>query len=206
MNIIKTIAFVVLIILAANHAYSQTDKKVNDANGLEVGNEAPMFNAIDADSTKFSLREAIAKGPVVLIFYRGYWCPVCNKHLGSIQDSLKMIEAVGAKVIAVSPEQPEYLDKMADKTGAEFTLLYDKDYKIAEAYDVDFNPTKTQLFTYNVILGGKLKKTHSDDSQRLPIPATYIIDTNGKIIWRQFDHNYKNRSSVKEILNALKSR
>jgi len=60
-----------------------------------------------------------------------------------------------------------------------------------------------QLFTYNVILGGKLKSTHSDESQRLPIPATYIIGENGKIIWRQFDHDYKKRSSVKEILKAL---
>lgn len=182
---------------------SQTEKTVTDANGLAVGENAPMFKALDADSSIFSLDEAIKEGPVVLIFYRGFWCPVCNKHLGSIQDSLKMIEQSGARVIAVSPEKPEYLDKMATKSEAEFTLLYDEDYKIAEAYDVNFNPSSMQLFTYNVILRGNLKNTHSDESQRLPIPATYIIDSNGKIIWRQFDHDYKKRSSVKEILDAL---
>ncbi len=182
---------------------SQTEKKVADAHGLVVGENAPMFTAIDADSTIFALANAIKDGPIVLIFYRGFWCPVCNKHLGAIQDSLKMIEEAGAKVIAISPEKPEYLDKMATKTNAEFTLLYDEEYKIAEAYDVDFNPSSMQLFTYNVILGGKLKSTHSDDSQRLPIPATYIVNKEGKIIWRQFDHNYKKRSSVKDILTAL---
>ena len=182
---------------------SQTIKSVNDAKGLAVGQIAPLFVAIDADSIKFSLEDTLEKKPVVLIFYRGYWCPVCNKHLSAIQDSLKMIEDAGAKVIAISPEKPEYLNRMSEKTGAEFTLLYDEDYKIAEAYDVNFMPSGTQLFTYNVILRGHLKDTHSDKSQRLPIPATYIINQDGIIAWRQFDPNYKNRSSVEEILNAL---
>ncbi len=206
MNIIKTLILTLIVITMAEVGVSQTKRSVNDAQGLAVGTDAPMFKALDADSTVFSLKQTIKNGPVVLIFYRGFWCPVCNKHLGKIQDSLKLIEEAGAKVVAISPEQPEYLNKMAKKTKAEFTLLYDENYKVAEAYDVDFSPTKTELFTYNVILGGKLKKTHSDESQRLPIPATYIIDEQGKIIWRQFDHDYKKRSSVKDILTALQDR
>ncbi len=182
---------------------SQTHKSVNDAHGLNVGAMAPMFKAIDADSIEFLLEGALKNRPVVLIFYRGFWCPVCNKHLSSIQDSLKMIEETGARVIAISPEKPEYLDKMAERTAARYTLLYDEDYKISEAYDVNFMPSGTQLFTYNVILRGHLKDTHSDKSQRLPIPATYIINQDGVIAWRQFDPNYKKRSSVEEILIAL---
>ena len=92
---------------------------------------------------------------------------------------------------------------MANKTGAKFTLLYDEEYKIANAYDVTFTPSSKQLFTYNKFLGANLKETHSDDSQRLPIPATYIIEQNGTIVWRQFNPDYKNRSSVKEIINNL---
>lgn len=184
---------------------AQTEKSADEVHGIEVGTKAPMFTAIDADSSQFSLEEAIRSGPVVMIFYRGFWCPVCNKHLGSIQDSLKMIEEAGATVVAVSPEKPEYLDKMTDKTGAQFTLLYDEGYKIADAYDVTFKPGAMQLFTYNVMLGAKLKETHSDDSQRLPIPATYIVDQNGSIAWRQFDPDYKERSTVNGILKALSS-
>ncbi len=200
--LIKTITAIILI-MNVSTMNSQTERNAKDAHGIDVGDNAPMFKAMDADTNQFSLEDAIKKSPVVIIFYRGFWCPVCNKHLGSIQDSLKMIEEAGAKVIAISPEKPEYLDKMAEKTGAQFTLLYDEDYKIANAYDVTFKPTSMQLFTYNTILGGKLKKTHSDDSQRLPIPATYIVNQKGIISWRQFDPDYKNRSSVKEILNAL---
>jgi len=182
---------------------SQTDRSVNDAQGLNIGVDAPFFRALDADSNEFSLSETLQEQPVVLIFYRGFWCPVCNKHLGSMQDSLKLIEDMGAKVIAISPENPEYLDKMAQKTGAEFTLLYDEDYKIADAYDVTFKPTSMQLFTYNTLLGGKLKKTHSDESQKLPIPATFIINQKGIIVWRQFNPDYKKRASVDDILKAL---
>ncbi len=182
---------------------SQTNRNINHAYGLPVGADAPLFTALDANSNAFNLEKTLQQKPVVLIFYRGFWCPVCNKHLGSIQDSLSMIEAAGAKVIAISPEKPDYLDKMAQKTGARFTLLYDEGYLIADAYDVTFKPTSAQLFTYNVVLGAKLKKTHSDQSQRLPIPATFIINREGKISWRQFNPDYKKRASVKEIINAL---
>jgi len=198
----KTTVTLILLIMFSI-AKSQTEHSINEAHGLPVGATAPMFTAMDADSNDFNLEKALQQKPVVLIFYRGFWCPVCNKHLGAIQDSLSMIEATGAKVIAISPEKPDYLNKMAEKTGARFTLLYDEGYLIADAYDVTFKPTSSQLFTYNVVLGAKLKKTHSDESQQLPIPATFIIAQNGKIHWRQFNPDYKKRASVKEILKAL---
>jgi peroxiredoxin len=200
----KNLIIILLLLFATSGVKSQEIKSVEQANGLSTGQKAPVFSALDADSTTFQLQKALENGPVVLIFYRGFWCPVCNKHLGSLQDSLRLIEETGAKVIAVSPEKPEFLDKMAQKTGAQFTLLYDEGYRIAKAYDVAYRPTRAKLFTYNVVLGGKLKKTHSDASQQLPIPATFIISRNGIIVWRQFNRDYKKRASVKEIVDALK--
>jgi peroxiredoxin len=208
MKIMKLKNLVIFTVLTAMAliVFSQTagGRKAKDAKGLAVGEKAPMFTALDADSSLFSLRTALEESPVVMIFYRGFWCPVCNKHLGNIQDSLKMIEASGVRVIAVSPEKPEYLDVMEEKTGAEFTLLYDEDYKISDAYDVTFKPGAMTLFTYNVVLGANMEETHSGDSQQLPIPATYLIDTDGRIVWRQFDPDYKNRSSVADILRAVR--
>ena len=200
----RTIYFGLLVLLSLS-INAQDLHSVNNAKGLPVGEQAPMFEALDADSNNFDLGATIKNSPVVIIFYRGFWCPVCNKHLSGIQDSLKMIEAMGVRVIAVSPEKPEFLGKMAEKSGAEFSLLYDEDYKIAAAYGVLYAPTRGQLFTYNTFLGGKLKKTHSDDSQQLPIPATYIINKEGVIVWRQFDPDYHNRSSVKDILSFFEN-
>ncbi len=202
MSILK-ITILATTILALVTFGSKTEKSEKEAQGLIVGEMAPVFKALDADSNLFSLEDALRNGPVVLVFYRGFWCPVCNKHLESIQDSLKMIEETGARVIAVSPEKPMYLEEMAERTEADFTLLYDEGYKIAEAYDVNFKPGAITLFTYNVVLGAKLKETHSDESQQLPIPATYIISQKGKIIWRQFDPDYHNRATVADMIKVL---
>jgi len=161
MKSILTALFLLFIMETIN---AQEYKSVNDAKGLKIGIKAPVFSTVDANGAVFILSEALKKSPVVLIFYRGHWCPVCNKHLSQIQDSLQLIYEKGAKVVTISPEKPEYLNKMAEKSGIGFTLLYDEDYRIAEAYDVNFKPDAKQLFVYNTMLNAKLKKTHSDDS------------------------------------------
>jgi peroxiredoxin len=197
-GIINLIIFFTMTNLAA-----QNYRKAKEANGLTVGQQAPDFQATDADGRTFQLSEELKKGPVVLIFYRGQWCPFCNKHLGEIQENLQQLMEKGATVVAVSPEKPEYLQKTAVKTGVRFSLLYDKDYQIADAYDVTFQPGSLSKIIYNTLLGAKLKEAHSDDSQQLPIPATYVIDRKGKIVWRHFDSDYKKRSTVDEIVRAL---
>jgi len=195
--------FTVVILGTSNKVMAQSTRSAEDAHGLAVGVKAPDFHAIDADSITYRLSEAIKKGPVVMIFYRGQWCPICNRHLAAVQDSLELITERGASVVAVSPQKPEYLKKMAGKTGATFRLLYDKSYAISDAYDVTFTPGIWQIIKYNIGLNAKLKKSQSADSQRLPIPATYLINRDGVIIWRQFDPDYKNRSTIKEILDHL---
>ncbi len=199
----KTLTITIGILFSMVNGFSQNIRSVEDANGLAVGSKAPLFIAIDANNKEYYLADNLKNGPVVVIFYRGEWCPICNRHLGNIQDSLTYITQRGATVIAVSPQKPDYLNKMAKKTEARFRFLYDEGYKISDAFDVTFTPTKKQLFVYNTGLNAKLSKSQSDESQRLPIPATYIIDRNGNIVWRQFDSNYKNRSTVKGILENL---
>ena len=106
-------------------------------------------------------------------------------------------------MIAVSPEKPELLKMTEEKTGITIRLLHDDGYKIADAFDVTFKPSTKQRLVYNTWLGADLKDAHSDDSERLPIPATFIINTQGIVAWRQFDIDYHNRSTVAEILNNL---
>lgn len=178
-------------------------KKISESNGLPVGAIAPNFSAIDYAKNNFELQKALAYGPVVLIFYRGQWCPVCNSHLSSIEKNLDQILAKGAKVVAISPEKPALINDMVEKTNAQFTLLHDQDYRIAKAYDVLFLPKKMERLMYNTVLGASLSKAHSDDSERLPVPATFIIGQNQKIIWRHFERDYKKRSKVSDILKHL---
>lgn len=178
-------------------------KKVKEAKGLQVGETVKDFSAVDLNDNVFTLREALKKGQVVVIFYRGQWCPFCNKHLKKLEQNLDEIYAKGASVIAVSPEKSEFLKRTADKTKASFSLLYDEGYKIAEAFDVAFRPTNFERAIYNKILKADLKNAHSDESQQLPIPATFIIGKDRKIIWRHFDPDYKKRSDVSDIVKNL---
>lgn len=194
---------ILLLFLISTQIMAQQYRSAKEAQGLEVGAKAPLFAAMDQDSNHFKLERALEKGPVVLIFYRGHWCPVCNKHLGQVQDSLHAIYEKGASVVAISPEKVELLNKTASKTKAAFTLLHDAGYQIADAYDVTFKPDSKSRLMYNTMLGANLKSAHDDDSQRLPIPATYIIGTDGKILWRHFDPDYKKRSTVQDIVKHL---
>lgn len=178
-------------------------KSVDQVKGLQKGQKAPHFSSKDQEDQIFELEKALTKGPVVLIFYRGQWCPICNRHLAAIEEDLDKIYEKGATVVAISPEISEYLKQTMNKTGASFRLLHDEDYRIAEAYDVAFLPSLGSRTTYNTALGANLKEAHSDESERLPIPATYIIDQKGIIQWRHFDPDYKNRATVEDIVAAL---
>jgi peroxiredoxin len=178
-------------------------KSVKEATGLEVGATVPSFEAIDQNGKTQKLDDFLKEGPVVLVFYRGQWCPICNRHLSALNDSLEAIYEKGAKVIAISPERPENIRQTIEKTNAGFTLLYDDGYRISESFDVAFLPDFATRTAYNTALGANLKDAHSDDSQRLPIPATFIINQDKKVVWRHFDPNYRNRASVNDILMVL---
>lgn len=200
----KKIVYITIVgLLITISSFGQKIKSVNDAKGISVGIEAPLFVANDAHNNEFSLAEALKKGPVVVIFYRGNWCPVCTKHLGKIQDSLDLITKTGATIVAVTPEKPTNMERMEEKTGAKFSLLFDEGYKISNAFDVTFDPTKGEKRKYNTFLGANLDEANSNNSEQLPIPATYVINQKGIITWRHFDPNYKNRASVKDIIVAL---
>ncbi|SMD45398.1 Peroxiredoxin [Aquiflexum balticum DSM 16537] len=184
-------------------AQDKNTKSVKEAKGLEVGATVPSFEAIDQNGKTQKLDDLLKEGPVVLVFYRGQWCPICNRHLSALNDSLNAIYEKGAKVVAISPERPEYIRQTIEKTNAGFTLLYDEGYRISESFDVAFLPDFATRASYNTALKADLKDAHSDDSQRLPIPATFIINQDKKVVWRHFDPNYRNRASVNDILMVL---
>ena len=199
----KSLLLFFLLFSFQSIAKAQEYKSVSEVKGLPVGAEVSMFTAKDQFGNNYKLSEALKKGPVVLLFYRGQWCPVCNKHLSQLQDSLQLIYDKGATVIAISPERPEYLKKTEEKTKATFTLLYDKDYQIGNSFDVIFKPQNREINLYNTRLHAQLDKSQSDSSSRLPVPATFIINSKGRIVWRQFNPDYHIRANVSDIINNI---
>ena len=177
--------------------------RVSAQSGLKNGGQAPEFIAKDNSGKTLDLKRLLkSHKAVVLFFYRGQWCPYCNKHIKELQDSLQLLTGKGAYVIGVTPETGENIDKTIDKTQASFSIIQDKGYKIMKAYDVNYTVNEV-MFAKLKSFGVDLEKNNGNTDHVLPVPATYVIDRSGKIIFVHFDKDYTKRASVSSILNAL---
>lgn len=191
----KTIILFAAGILLSLNVMAQT--------GLKSGVTAPEFSATDNSGKKLDLQALLKKNKsVVLFFYRGQWCPYCNKHIQQLQDSLQVLTAKGAYVIGVTPETGENINKTIEKTHASFSIIQDKDYKIMKAYDVNYVMDADMVGKYKTH-GVDLEKNNGNTDHVLPVPATYIINKSGKITYVQFDKDYRKRPSVAAIAKEL---
>jgi len=170
--------------------------------GLFIASKAPDFKAKDQYGKEIRLKDLLKTGKVVLVFYRGQWCPYCNKELSRLQDSLQLIRDKGATVIAVSPEKPESIAQTVEKTKANFSILYDEKLKIMKAYDVEYEVPENTVTRYRNS-GIDIAKNNGDNGNYLPVPAVYIIDKESTVVYRFFESDYKKRPGVLELLSHL---
>jgi peroxiredoxin len=171
--------------------------------GLKKGDMAPNFTAVDNSGKTIDLKYLLkSHKAVVLFFYRGQWCPYCNKQISHLQDSLQLLTGKGAYVIGVTPETSENIGKTVEKTHASFSMVADKDYKIMKAYDVNYT-VDPAMFARLKGFGVDLEKNNGNNDHVLPVPATFVIDQSGKIIFVHFDKDYTKRPSVSTIMSVL---
>jgi peroxiredoxin len=172
--------------------------------GLFINSKAPDFKAKDQNGNEIVLRDLRKKGPVVLLFYRGYWCPYCTKELQKLEDSLSLIKEKGAQIIAVTPEKQEGISKTLEKIKASYSIITDEEMKIMKAYDVAYQVDAKTVSRYkmaNIDLAAN--NGQKPDAVYLPITAVYIISKDGEIKYRFFDQDYRKQALVKDILNNL---
>ena len=191
----------ILFILFSCFMFASTNAQ-EKPEGLFINSKAYDFKAKDQNGNDVRLKDLLKKGKVVLVFYRGEWCPYCNKNLKRLEDSLQLITAKGATLVAISPEKPESITKTIEKTKAEYPILHDEELKIMKAYDVEFEVPENTLKRYRNA-GIKIDEVNGKNGNYLPVPATYIIDKEANITYRFFNQDYKKRPSVKEILDHL---
>lgn len=173
-----------------------------DPTGLKVGDKAPLFTGVDNNGKSFSLESALKKGDVVLMFYRGQWCPFCNKQMSQMNDSLAMITNKGATVVAISPEIQENVVKTIQKTKASFPVISDVQMKIMKDYKVNFPVPQATIDRYKNF-GIDFSVANGENGANLPVPATYVIGKDGKIKYVFFNPDYRKRASVQEIVSYL---
>lgn len=168
---------------------------------LNVGDKAPNFTLKNALSKSVSLYDELKKGPVVLTWYRGGWCPYCNITLHYLQEKLPEFQKAGATLIALTPELPDNSLSTSEKNKLEFTVLSDVGNTIGKEYGVVYQLTNEVASMYEAGFG--LHEKNGDNSNQLPLAATYVIDKEGIIQYAFLDADYRERAEVSEILAAL---
>lgn len=169
---------------------------------LNIGAKAPNFSLPSATGEAVSLSELLSKGPVVLTWYRGGWCPYCNIQLAHLQKVLPQFEEVGATLVAISPETPDNSLDTAERNALSFTVLSDTGNTVAKLYGVAFELPEKLHTLYEEKL--ELSRYNGDSSGVLPLAATYVIDTNGVITWAFLDTDYTKRAEPREVLSAVR--
>lgn len=196
----KTILLFTFLLSTISIALAQNETIYPD--GLKVGDMAPDFSAKDQNGRTISLKQSLKKGSVVIFFYRGQWCPYCNKQLNQFSDSLLLLTANGASVIAIAPETAENVKKTIEKTKATFPVLEDIGLAIMKMYKVNFSVDEKTIVKYKGY-GIDFDNANGSNGANLPVPATYIIGKDGKIKYVFFNTDYRKRASVMDILNNL---
>ncbi len=189
-------------ILTINLLVSFTLVAQTSPQGIGLNDKAPDFTANDQNGKKFSLKNELKSGAVVMVFYRGQWCPYCNKQLKELQDSLSFLKAKGATLVAVSPERPANISKTVEKTKAAYPVIFDDSLKIMKSYDVAFAVDYNTIERYKKY-GIDFNDANGSNGATLPVPAVYIISKEGIIVFKHFDPDYRKRVSVREIMEHL---
>ena len=169
---------------------------------LAVGDRAPNFELPNAHGHRIRLAYELERGAVVLTFYRGAWCPFCHLQLRSLQQALPQIEALGASLVAISPQLPGGSRSMSDKNALTFEVLSDLQSHVASEYGITFTlaPPDQTLF---LEVGNDLRTANGDSRWVLPAPATFVIAADGTIHLARVDSDYTTRINPDEILSAL---
>ena len=174
-----------------------------DAPGLAIGEKAPDFSLPDAMGRAVSLHERLSAGPVVLVFYRGEWCPYCNTYLRALQAALPDIASRGASLIAVSPQSPDHSLSMTEKAELTFDVLSDVDQAVIRRYKLQFTlPADLQGLHVNVFQVD-LRDHNADGSWHLPVPGTFVVDRGGVVRAAHVSADYRTRMEPSDILVAL---
>lgn len=169
---------------------------------LRVGAVAPPFSLPDARGGHLSLHEQLERGPVVLTFYRGGWCPYCDLTLRAYQHALPQIRALGADLVAVSPQTPDGSLSTAETKQLGFAVLSDAGNTVARQYGLVF-AVPSALDAIHKGFGIDLAKANGDDANELPVPGTFIVDRDGRIALAFVDADYRVRLEPAELLRQL---
>ena len=168
----------------------------------KAGDPAPQFALSDPEGNDVSSRELLAKGPLVVSFYRGVWCPYCNFELQALQAALPDITGRGASLVAISPQTAPNSRKSQRENKLSFPILSDVRSEVAEAFGIRFALSDELIGLYKSFKND-LPAFNDNSSWVLPMPARYVIGSDGVIAYAEINPDYTQRPDPSELLPVL---
>lgn len=168
----------------------------------DVGDLMPAFALPDVLGEIYRLDEMLAKGPIVISFNRGHWCPYCLVELTTLKGALTRISAAGAQVVSIMPDAPEYITKISAEIGDAFPVLSDRNngYALTIGLVIWLGEKLQALFTNDELV---LDDIQQNGAWFVPIPATFVIGTDGRVVSRHIDPDFRRRMEIDDIVDAL---
>ena len=172
---------------------------------LQVDDHAPEFALKDQKGQLVNSRDLHNQGPIVITFYRGFWCPYCNADMAHLNNFLGKIQDYGASLYAISPELPEYSQKIISMRKLGFDVLFDQGNQVADKFGIVFSLPTDLKELYRDNLHINLKMYNGDDDWKLPIPSRFLIDTQGIIRYADYSPDYTMRPDPEDLMKVLKN-
>ena len=173
-------------------------------NPVLTGTTIPNATVTNTEGEKKSLHDIVSQKPTVLIFYRGGWCPYCNRHLAEVQKAASRLNDMGYQIIGISPDKAEFLKESSEKQDLSYTLFSDSPMNASKAFGLAFKLDKETAMRYKEN-GLDLAKRSGHDHYMLPVPALYLVNPDGLITFQYVNPNYKTRIKADVLLSAAKA-
>lgn len=183
---------------------SITDLKTQNIENksIKIGTIVTPFSLLNTQNQLIHSKDILSKGKMILAFFRGSWCPYCNLELRELQNNIAKIAGKNATLVAVSPQSPDHSMALTEKHELTFEVFTDKNNALAKQLGISFKLQEFALPIYQAI-GIDLKDFNLNDENTLPIPAVLVIDTDGCVIYKFIDSDYRNRLDIDELIQSL---
>jgi len=169
---------------------------------LKTGGRAPKFTLPDTHGRLVSSADLLARGPLVLTFYRGIWCPYCNMDLQAIEAAADEIRALGASLVAISPQTAPNRRKSERENELSFPILSDHGNAVADEFGLRYRLPDELIAVYKSFVND-LTIGNGEDSGTLPMPARYVIGPDGVVAYAEVNPDYTRRPDPSELLPPL---
>ncbi len=166
---------------------------------LQIGETVPDFDFIDRDNRRRRLYDVLAEGPVVLNFFRGFWCAFCQTELEAYEKIRPELEALGCSYLAISPQKPETVPEVQGRVH----FICDRDNRIASEFGIIYELVEAERALFES-WGLKLEEVNGGDGWQLPIPATFIVTSDRRIAYEYVDVDFRDRCCPEQLIEELK--